>query len=126
MTLSAGRVAARPHGLGRLAGRCPAQSSFVTTAVSPGAPRLSRAQACSLIPCRFVRTSRRGWAVRVGSEFHLFDAKFRLDHFAIPEEGAIAEEEAASQGLVTRGWFKHADIHKRHAYKEAIGGPAGT
>jgi predicted component of viral defense system (DUF524 family) len=27
--------------------------------------------------------------------------------------------------LVTRGWFKHADILKMHAYKDAIGIPAG-
>jgi len=53
---------------------------------------------------------------------------FRLDHFEIfeiPEEEAIAGEEADPRGLVTRGWVKHADVHKMHGYKDAIGGSAG-
>ncbi len=63
--------------------------------------------------------------LRVGDRLHLFDAKFRVDQFEIPEDEVLAEEEAESRGVVTRGWFKHADIHKMHAYKDAIGGEAG-
>jgi predicted component of viral defense system (DUF524 family) len=63
--------------------------------------------------------------LRVGDQIHLFDAKFRVEQFEIPEPEAIAEEEAESRGTVTQNWFKHADIHKMHAYKDAIGGDAG-
>lgn len=59
--------------------------------------------------------------LRVGSNLHLFDAKFRVDQFDISVDESIAEEEAEARGTVTRGWFKHADIHKMHAYKDAIG-----
>lgn len=63
--------------------------------------------------------------LRVDDRLHLFDAKFRVDQFEIPENELLAEEEAEPHGTVTRGWFKHADIHKMHAYKDAIGGEAG-
>ncbi len=63
--------------------------------------------------------------LRVGDRLHLFDAKFRVDQFKILEEETMAEDEAESSGVVIRGWFKHADIHKMHAYKDAIGGNAG-
>lgn len=63
--------------------------------------------------------------LRVGDRLHLFDAKFRVDQFEIPDDAVAAEDEAEARGTVTKGWFKHADIHKMHAYKDAIGGADG-
>jgi uncharacterized protein len=52
---------------------------------------------------------------------HLFDAKFRVDFFS----PAAAEEMDVDAELGERprpeGWFKQADIHKMHAYRDAIG-----
>ncbi|MCZ7664808.1 MAG: DUF2357 domain-containing protein [Thermoleophilia bacterium] len=60
--------------------------------------------------------------LRVGPELHLFDAKFRVERFEVTENDLADEEVAETRGTVTRGWFKHADIHKMHAYRDAIGG----
>ncbi len=60
--------------------------------------------------------------LRTGSRLQLFEAKFRVEHFEVTENDLAAEEAAESRDTVTRGWFKHADIHKMHAYKDAIGG----
>jgi predicted component of viral defense system (DUF524 family) len=70
--------------------------------------------------------------LRVGDRLHLFDAKFRVERFeileiesgseALIEQQLAIEDEAERHGQVTQGWFKHADIHKMHAYRDAIGG----
>jgi predicted component of viral defense system (DUF524 family) len=51
--------------------------------------------------------------------YHLFDAKFRLAH--IPTDLADADsDDEESDGRSTT--FKTADLHKMHAYREAIAG----
>jgi hypothetical protein len=58
--------------------------------------------------------------LRRGSMLHLFDAKFRVDRFSEPE-AEDRDVEAEQERLTTQaGWFKHADIHKMHAYRDAI------
>jgi len=64
--------------------------------------------------------------LRIGDRLHLLDAKFRVDQFDVPESEAMTQDDAESQGAVTKGWFKHADIHKMHAYKDAIGDEAAS
>lgn len=64
--------------------------------------------------------------LRVGGDVYVFDAKFRIEHGAgwapkTEEERADAEALQVDevQDDVVR-WFKASDIHKMHAYRDAI------
>lgn len=64
--------------------------------------------------------------LRIGDTLHLFDAKFRVDRWDVSTElnsEALDELEADDRAAVaSKGWWKNADIHKMHAYKDALGG----
>lgn len=64
--------------------------------------------------------------LRVGDSLHLFDAKFRVDGWTIPEDEGLTESDLADAddhaGVASRSWWKNADIHKMHAYKDALRG----
>ena len=64
--------------------------------------------------------------LRRGSTLHLFDAKFRVDHFSEPEAEDFDVEADVDTTTKPAGWFKHADIHKMHAYRDAIGACRGA
>jgi uncharacterized protein len=64
--------------------------------------------------------------LRRGSTLHLFDAKFRVDHFSEPEAEEFDVEADLDTSAKPPGWFKHADIHKMHAYRDAIGACRGA
>lgn len=60
--------------------------------------------------------------LQLGQELHLFDAKFRVDRFAAPQDEDVdSDAESDSPSQAPGGWFKTADIHKMHAYRDAIG-----
>lgn len=64
--------------------------------------------------------------LKVGETLHLFDAKFRIDRWAVDdfEEDAAAAETAENDDRAGRAsaiWWKNADIHKMHAYRDALG-----
>ncbi|MCE5192124.1 MAG: hypothetical protein LLG08_10265 [Actinomycetia bacterium] len=62
---------------------------------------------------------------KVADTLHLFDAKFRVDRWDVPTEldsEALDRLEADDHaGVASKGWWKKADIHKMHAYKDALG-----
>jgi predicted component of viral defense system (DUF524 family) len=60
--------------------------------------------------------------LQLGESLHFFDAKFRVDRFATPQDEEV-DSDSESQTLehASSGWFKKADIHKMHAYRDAIG-----
>ena len=64
--------------------------------------------------------------LKVGDRLHLFDAKFRVDRWDVSTELNGAEldeiEEDDRAAVASKGWWKNADIHKMHAYKDALGG----
>lgn len=64
--------------------------------------------------------------LRRGSTLHLFDAKFRVDHFSEPEAEDLDCDAEHETSTTPAGWFKHADIHKMHAYRDAIGSCQGS
>jgi len=64
--------------------------------------------------------------LRRGSTLHLFDAKVRVDHFSVPEAEDFDVEAGIEDRPKSAGWFKHADIHKMHAYRDAIGSCRGA
>ena len=64
--------------------------------------------------------------LRRGSTLHLFDAKFRVDHFSEPEAEDRDVDAEQEKSTTQSGWFKHADIHKMHAYRDAIGSCRGS
>lgn len=64
--------------------------------------------------------------LRRGSTLHLFDAKFRVDHFSQPEAEDLDVDAENETSTTPAGWFKHADIHKMHAYRDAIGSCRGS
>jgi hypothetical protein len=64
--------------------------------------------------------------LRRGSTLHLFDAKFRVDHFSEPDAEDFDVDAELEERPKPAGWFKHADIHKMHAYRDAIGSCAST
>ena len=58
----------------------------------------------------------------VGEELHLLDAKFRLQ--SLPEatvDSGAADDEAQAVTLAQWTTFQRSDIHKMHAYKDALG-----
>lgn len=60
-------------------------------------------------------------SLRVGDRLHLFDAKFRIEKWEMPDANQVdAEEEAEERPLSPRAYFKAADIHKMHAYRDAV------
>lgn len=63
--------------------------------------------------------------LKVGDTLHLFDAKFRVDRWDVPTELESKEldklEADDRAGVASKGWWKNADIHKMHAYKDALG-----
>jgi len=60
-------------------------------------------------------------SLRIGGRLHLFDAKFRIEKWEMPEAAeSEAEDEAAQKPMESAGYFKAADIHKMHAYRDAI------
>jgi hypothetical protein len=63
--------------------------------------------------------------LKVGDTLHLLDAKFRVDPWDVSTELDSAEldalEAADRAGVASKGWWKNADIHKMHAYKDALG-----
>lgn len=61
--------------------------------------------------------------LKVGETLHLFDAKFRIEGWAVEESEveAVAAENDDRAGRATPLWWKNADIHKMHAYKDALG-----
>ena len=60
-------------------------------------------------------------SLRLGDRLHLFDAKFRIEKWEMPDSDTIrAEEEAEERPLGQRSYFKTSDIHKMHAYMDAI------
>ena len=62
--------------------------------------------------------------LKLGDALHLFDAKFRVDRWDIPGDESQQELEAIEAddraGVASKGWWKNADIHKMHAYKDAL------
>jgi predicted component of viral defense system (DUF524 family) len=58
----------------------------------------------------------------VGDELHLLDAKFRLQSLSAATIDAGADDDEA-QTISLAKWttFQPADIHKMHAYKDALG-----
>ena len=62
----------------------------------------------------------------VGEELHLLDAKFRLQ--SLPEatvDSSAADDEAQAVTLAQWTTFQRSDIHKMHAYKDALGARSG-
>ena len=60
-------------------------------------------------------------SLRIGDRLHLFDAKFRIEKWEMPDAKDVdAEEEAEERPLSPRVFYKTADIHKMHAYRDAI------
>lgn len=64
--------------------------------------------------------------LKVGDTLHLFDAKFRIDRWAVEdfEPDAAANEAVENDDRAGRAsaiWWKNADIHKMHAYRDALG-----
>ncbi|MDZ4064647.1 MAG: nuclease domain-containing protein, partial [Coriobacteriia bacterium] len=64
--------------------------------------------------------------LKVGDTLHLFDAKFRIDRWAVEDfdAGAAANEAVENDDRAGRAsaiWWKNADIHKMHAYRDALG-----
>lgn len=71
-------------------------------------------------------TLRPGIVLKVGETLHLFDARFRIDRWAVEDfEGDAAAAETAENddraGRASAIWWKNADIHKMHAYRDALG-----
>jgi len=58
----------------------------------------------------------------VGDELHLLDAKFRLQSIGVATIDANADDDEV-QAISLRKWttFQPSDIHKMHAYKDALG-----
>ena len=62
----------------------------------------------------------------VGNELHLLDAKFRLQSIgAATIESAAGDDEVQEVGLREWTTFQPSDIHKMHAYKDALGARRG-
>lgn len=64
--------------------------------------------------------------LRVKDTLHLFDAKFRIDRWAVEDfepdaEVADMAENDDRAGRASEIWWKNADIHKMHAYRDALG-----
>lgn len=62
--------------------------------------------------------------LRTPYAMHLFDAKFRVQTWGAEEDTAAsldALEDADRTGRVSEKWWKNADIHKMHAYRDALG-----
>ena len=58
----------------------------------------------------------------VGDELHLLDAKFRLQSIGVAtNESAADDDEVQVVGLRQWTTFQPSDIHKMHAYKDALG-----
>jgi predicted component of viral defense system (DUF524 family) len=62
----------------------------------------------------------------VGEELHLLDAKFRLQSIvAATIDSAADDDEVQVVGLRQWTTFQPSDIHKMHAYKDALGARRG-
>jgi predicted component of viral defense system (DUF524 family) len=60
-------------------------------------------------------------SLRLGNRLHLFDAKFRIDQWEMPDaDESVVEDDALEKPYSSRTHFKSADIHKMHAYMDAI------
>lgn len=64
--------------------------------------------------------------LKVGDTLHLFDAKFRIEKWTTADfepdaaaEDALEDDDRA--GRASPIWWKNADIHKMHAYRDALG-----
>jgi len=62
--------------------------------------------------------------LKFGDKLHLFDAKFRIDRWDVPTVESDIELESTEAddraGVASKSWWKNADIHKMHAYKDAL------
>ena len=66
-------------------------------------------------------------SLRIASRLHLFDAKFRIEKGRMPDLTDLEAEEKAEESPLRRGArFKSADIHKMHAYRDAINEQGAT
>jgi len=61
----------------------------------------------------------------VGDELHLLDAKFRLQSIGAATIDSAADDEVQVVGLRQWSTFQPSDIHKMHAYKDALGARRG-
>ena len=61
----------------------------------------------------------------VGDELHLLDAKFRLQSIGTATIDSAADDEVQVVGLRQWTTFQPSDIHKMHAYKDALGARRG-
>jgi len=61
----------------------------------------------------------------VGDELHLLDAKFRLQSIGVATIDSAADDEVQVVGLRQWTTFQPSDIHKMHAYKDALGARRG-